>query len=90
MIFKFSCKNFRNVDVSNLNLERINLLIGPNNSGKSNFIRALTFFANMIAFGEDPALKTSLLAEVKRNNWVKPINRHAEPGPVVSFEWASA
>lgn len=48
MINKFSCKNFRNINAENLEFEKINILIGPNNSGKSNFIKALTFYSEML------------------------------------------
>ena len=48
MIEQFSCSNFRNVKADKLKFGRINLLIGPNNAGKSNFIRALSFAANMV------------------------------------------
>lgn len=48
MIKSFSCKNFRNVNVTDLEFSRINVLIGPNNSGKTNFIRALSFCADMV------------------------------------------
>lgn len=48
MIRSFSCTNFRNVNVSDLNFSRINILIGPNNSGKTNFIKALSFCADMM------------------------------------------
>lgn len=34
MIQNFSCKNFRNITAENLSFEKINILIGPNNSGK--------------------------------------------------------
>ena len=50
MIKEFTCSNFRNVEVDHLKFSRINLLIGPNNAGKSNFIRALSFSANMIKY----------------------------------------
>ncbi len=48
MIKSFSCTNFRNVNVSDLKFSRINILIGPNNSGKTNFIKALSFCADMM------------------------------------------
>ena len=35
MIKKFSCQNFRNISASELEFAKINILIGPNNSGKS-------------------------------------------------------
>ena len=49
MIRRFTCSNFRNIEVEDLAFGRINLLIGPNNAGKSNFIRALSFSANMVS-----------------------------------------
>lgn len=52
MIKKFSCSNFRNVNVKDLEFSRINILIGPNNSGKTNFIRALSFCADMVTNSE--------------------------------------
>ena len=48
MIKSFSCSNFRNVNVKNLEFSKINILIGPNNSGKTNFIKALSFCADML------------------------------------------
>ena len=48
MIRSFTCSNFRNVNVNNLKFSRINILIGPNNSGKTNFIKALSFCADML------------------------------------------
>ena len=53
MIQNFSCKNFRNITAENLSFEKINILIGPNNSGKTNFIRALTFLAEMLDKAEE-------------------------------------
>ena len=53
MINKFSCHNFRNIQAEDLEFEKINILIGPNNSGKSNFIKALTFFSEMLRTGKD-------------------------------------
>jgi len=48
MIKSFSCCNYRNVNVNNLKFSKINILIGPNNSGKTNFIKALSFCADML------------------------------------------
>lgn len=51
MIKRFTCSNFRNIKVRDLSFGRINILLGPNNAGKSNFIRALSFTANMLNQG---------------------------------------
>ncbi len=48
MIKSFSCTNFRNVNISDLKFSRINILNGPNNSGKTNYIKALSFCADMM------------------------------------------
>ncbi len=87
MIKEFSCTNFRNIKVNKLNLEKINLLIGPNNSGKTNFIKALSFFANMIITGHNNSLQSSFLAEVSKNNWNKLINKYSIANSEVNFEW---
>lgn len=67
MIQSFSCKNFRNISCDNLEFKRINIMIGPNNAGKSNFIRALSFSANMV--NNPKTESTGFLTELKRNGW---------------------
>lgn len=69
MIEKFSCKNFRNIKAEDLVFEKLNILIGPNNSGKSNFIKAITFFSEMLKNAEKGNLKSSFLNAVARNGW---------------------
>lgn len=69
MIQNFSCKNFRNITAENLSFEKINILIGPNNSGKTNFIRAFTFLAEMLDRADEGNLRSSFLNAVARNGW---------------------
>jgi predicted ATPase len=87
MINKFSVRNFRNVNVKDIEFNKINILIGPNNSGKTNFIKALTFFANMIIHGKDNSFDSSFLGEVERNGWDKILNKdvigYELPGHVI-------
>lgn len=73
MIKSFECSNFRNVSCKGLAFERINILIGPNNAGKSNFIRSLSFAANMVTSSNNET--TGFLAELKRNGWNLAANR---------------
>lgn len=75
MIKSFKCENFRNVTCSDLHFSRINILIGPNNSGKSNFIKALSFAANMV--NSNPIESTGFLSELKRNGWLSVVNRNS-------------
>ena len=41
MLQKVSIQNFMSLKDVTLELQKVNLLIGPNNSGKSNFLKAL-------------------------------------------------
>lgn len=87
MIRKFSCHNFRNIDVNELELNRVNILIGPNNSGKTNFIKALTFYSNMIKHASEGGEGTDYLNAVARNGWSHSKNYLAKDDSPVSFEW---
>lgn len=87
MINKFSVRNFRNVNVKDIDFNKINILIGPNNSGKTNFIKALSFFANMIIGGKDNAYDSSFLGEVDRNGWDKILNQNSHDSRELEFNW---
>jgi len=43
MIEKITIKRFKNIDNSEINLDRIHLLVGANNSGKSSILQAIQF-----------------------------------------------
>ena len=87
MIKKFSCRNFRNINASNLEFEKINILIGPNNSGKSNFIKSLTFFSEMIKKSDDGNLKSAFLNSISRNGWEHVLNNSANAHSSIDFAW---
>ncbi|MBS6397274.1 MAG: ATP-binding protein [Clostridiales bacterium] len=87
MINKFSCKNFRNIKADNLEFEKINILIGPNNSGKSNFIKALNFFSEMLKSADEGNLKSAFLNAVARNGWEHSLYKHAEETSPIEFSW---
>ena len=74
LIKNFTCDGFRNITCSDLKFARINILIGPNNAGKSNFIRALSFAANMV--NSQKGESTGFLSEIKRNGWDQIANKH--------------
>ncbi len=50
MITTIKIENFKSLRNVTLNLQRVNLLIGPNNSGKSNFMKGLVFYAKTHRF----------------------------------------
>lgn len=85
MINKFSCHNFRNIMADNLEFEKINILIGPNNSGKSNFIKAITFFSEMLK--NEGNLKSAFLNAVARNGWDHSLYKHAADTEAIDFTW---
>lgn len=87
MIKNFSCHNFRNIDVENIDLNKINILIGPNNSGKTNFIKALTFYSNILKHSDEGSEETDFLNAIARNGWSHSKNYLAEKKDAVSFEW---
>lgn len=87
MINKFSCHNFRNINADDLNFEKINILIGPNNSGKTNFIKAITFFSEMVKNAGNGNLKSAFLNAVAQNGWDHCLCRYAEDGAPIEFVW---
>lgn len=87
MIKKFSCHNFRNIRTDGLEFEKINILIGPNNSGKSNFIKSITFFSEMLKNVDRGNLKSAFLNAVARNGWEHSLCKHAEATDVIDFSW---
>lgn len=48
MLQKVSIQNFKSLKDVTLELQKVNLLIGPNNSGKSNFLKALEKFRLLV------------------------------------------
>lgn len=87
MINRFSCHNFRNIQADNLEPERINILIGPNNSGKSNFIKAISFFSEMLKNADRGNLKSAFLNAVARNGWEHSLCKEAKDEAVIDFAW---
>lgn len=85
MITQFSCKNFRNINIDELEFGKINLLLGPNNAGKSNFIKALSFGANMIMM-KNEAAESGFLAEVQRDGAFDILRKDASK-PEIELKW---
>lgn len=84
MIETFKCKNFKNVQADNLRLGKISLFVGPNNYGKSNFIRAISFGANMVSAYDQS--QSGFQQEVERNGGVELLNKNTQ-GKIIFLEW---
>ncbi|MBO0939515.1 AAA family ATPase [Fibrella sp. HMF5335] len=54
MLKRVSIQNFKSLKDVTLDLQKVNLLIGPNNSGKTNFLKALEFFNKVVL--QNPSL----------------------------------
>lgn len=68
MIEKIKIQNFKSIKDVELKLGKVNLLIGPNNSGKSNLLKALEFFGKCFHGKYDKAVdKKNIFAGEKDN-----------------------
>ena len=73
-IRQFTCENFRNIKIDELEFRKVNILVGPNNSGKSNLIRALSFAANLLSTSlKDETLRLGGFDLMKRGSSRKPV-----------------
>lgn len=72
MLKRVSIQNFKSLKAVTLDLQRVNLLIGPNNSGKTNFLKALEYF-NLSVLQDDIASER-LARKVRYVNSSEPIS----------------
>lgn len=84
MIKSFSAQNYRNLSVDELALCPVNVFIGPNNSGKSNLIDAISFFPDM--FNWD-GRESAFLEQIKKRGWNELLNRAVSPPGKVVLSW---
>jgi predicted ATPase len=80
----FSSKSYRNVAVTDLAPGQVNLLIGPNNSGKTNLIDAMSFPAALLV-GENG--QATLADAVQRRGGPDIVDRHSGPQDEVQLSW---
>lgn len=84
MLKEFSVQQYRNVKVRDIALEPLNVLIGPNNSGKSNLIDAMSLFANMVVNkGGGGGFHEFLM----KRGWSDVLDRNEEPPAHVELKW---
>jgi len=82
----FKVKNFRNLNINKLDFKPINILVGPNNSGKSNLINAISFFSDLI-LGDKATNQSSFLAQMNRYGWDDLLNKKADKPGKVMMKW---
>lgn len=84
MISAFSVSGFRNLNAEDLKFTRFNLLIGPNNSGKSNFIEALFSFPILLNSG---GIGSRLHRLLSRLRWDEQLTRGWQEAREVTLHW---
>jgi len=52
-IEEYQLTGYKNIGIANLKLSNFNVIIGPNNSGKSNFIQSISFLNHLINSSSD-------------------------------------
>lgn len=50
---EYQLTGYKNIEEANLSFENVNIIIGPNNSGKSNFIQSISFLKILINSSSD-------------------------------------
>jgi len=82
MLKRIHIENFKSLKNVTLDLQPVNLLIGPNNSGKSNLLKALEFMSSCITrkfIGENSVKNLTYLHEyINRTIIVKVTNLYEE------------
>lgn len=90
-IVNYKLKHFRNIRSADLTFDNYNVIIGTNNSGKSNFIQSFSFL-NYILYGATEEVTAAfrsgfvgtLYNGVLPSNWI--IIEDAEAVPAISAE----
>lgn len=86
MLRSVSFRGYRNVEAHDLPLARTNVVVGPNNAGKTNFIDALSFFSSLL----DPATKNGFLTAVERRGLGDLLDRSAQLPGEIDMKWVLA
>jgi len=72
MLTSIRIQNFRSIRDAQVKLGQVNLFIGPNNSGKSNFLKALKFLSGIIKdFPKNAEITNSYFDEIVFRNTTK-------------------
>lgn len=75
--------NFKNLNVDLTNLKKINLIIGPNNSGKTNLLNCLSFMKDVVS---DSSSKNSFSNVINSLGGYQTVNRDTNSN-LVSFKF---
>jgi predicted ATPase len=81
-ITRIRIKNFRSIKDCTFDLKDLQLLIGPNNSGKTNLLRAITFLASVTDSTQAQKIDISLLRFQHKEYHEKKTRANQRPDPI--------
>lgn len=84
MLQKFTATNYRNLRLNELPLKRINILIGPNNSGKTNLIDAVGFLSHVLL---SERKDSGFLSEIALRGWDDILRRASDRPAQINLKW---
>jgi len=84
MLRSFSAHRYRNIEAQDLELARLNVLVGPNNAGKSTLIDAMGFFAGLLL---DGSTRSAFVEAVDRRGRGDLLDRGAKPPGEIEMKW---
>ncbi|AQG81790.1 hypothetical protein AWR27_22275 [Spirosoma montaniterrae] len=67
MLKRVSIQNFKSLKDVTLDLQKVNLLIGPNNSGKTNLLKALAYFVRDNTNQDEPDYERFVFKQLRGN-----------------------
>jgi predicted ATPase len=87
VLSSFSAKKYRNLNIERLELNRLNVFVGPNNSGKSNLIDAISFISDIVKFEKDQAYETAFWNELNKRGWGSLLDRQSQKPGSIELNW---
>lgn len=86
MIKSFSCSRYRNITINDMEFNRINVFIGPNNAGKTNLINAVSFLASILQQNIFEEGSTAFYKQLEQKGWSRMLQQGADKRNIV-LEW---
>lgn len=83
MLQGFRVRRYRHLDAEDLRFKRINLLIGPNNAGKTSLIRAIRFAADLL----NPSERSAFLDALDSRGRGDLLDRDAKVPGTIELKW---
>lgn len=85
MLTHFTAHRYKNVDVQDLEFGRVNVLVGPNNAGKTNFLEAMAYLRDLAAVGH--GIKNDVWAATEPRGVTDIRARSAAADEAVALRW---